>query len=271
MKHFLLVGFFSAFVFIQDQKLSAQSVFYSDTLYNADGKPISRTTDNLFFTIAKDQNFNDIVFREKQNVETNDEGQCSVYIGRGQVVTGNIDSIIWSDGSFFLKIESDTIKYLKPIVFHQCQLRAPTEITPEGFDGSAESADHKEWGDVKIENKNNTRPKKITVDLTTSYVNVDYPGGKYPIYRHFEWYDADRDGNGNSLMLTYSQNTSHAFFENSKKMGEVKLYSKAFQELKVMSSSENILLQLTKPEPVTNLGITYAIKGPWKILYYIEL
>ena len=270
MKNLLFVGFFSAFLFIQNQKLSAQAVFYSGTLNNYEGKPISRAKKDLFFTIAKDKNFNDIVFREKQKIETNEEGKYSVKIGRGAINKGNIDSIIWSDGSFFLKIESDTFNNPRPIFYHQCQLREPSEITPDGLDGSAESTDHKEWGDVKIQNKNHKYPKKITVDLTTSYVNVDYPGGKYPIYRHFEWYDADCDGYGNSLALTYSQNTTHAFFENSKKMGEVKLYSKAFQEMNVVASSENILLQLTKPEPINNLGETYAIKGPWKILYYIE-
>lgn len=270
MKYLFSIGYLlAAFIFL-NQCGFAQPISYFGKLTDRSGNIISKANRDLFFIIARDNSFSDIVFFEKQKIQTDEKGVYKVNIGRGQMIRGIVDSIVWSDGSYFLKIISDTVKTGNPEFLHQCQLRAPTEITPNGLDGSAESSEYKDWGIIAIPNKNRKSPKKITVDLTTAYINIDYPAGKYPIFRHYEWYDPDGDGNGNSLALTYSEKTAHAFFENSNKLGEVKLYEKAFQEMTISINSEQIILNLSKPEPVQNLGITYAVKGPWKILYYIE-
>jgi hypothetical protein len=141
---------------------------------------------------------------------------------------------------------------------------------PENKEGIVMADTAADCGEIVIPNPHHKRPRKVTVDLTTSYVNLSYPADTYPVYRHFEWFDYNLDGIGNALVLSYSENTTHAFFENTKLMGEVKLYSSPFQQLKISSEANLVRLTLTKPEPITNFSATYAIKGPWKMIYYIE-
>ena len=212
-----------------------------------------------------------MVFKESQKTKTDKDGAFHLLIGKGITLRGNIDSIIWSDDAYFLKIENDTSLSDKETFSTTFLLRAPSEYSKENKEGFANDDSSKGWGTFHIINEKHRRPKKITIDLTTSYINVDYKGGKYPIYRHYEWYDENRDGRGVSFMLTYSEKTSHEFFENSQKIGDVKLYEKPFQELWLRKSDENeIVIELTRPVPLTNLSETYAIKGPWKIIYLIE-
>ena len=72
-------------------------------------------------------------------------------------------------------------------------------------------------------------------------------------------------------MLTYNEKTAHGFWENTMKLGEVKLYSKAFQELLInKSDNKSIEIVLTKPIEILSHSQTYAIKGPWKLIYFIE-
>lgn len=222
-------------------------------------------------SICHNSTSENVVYAETQRTKTDVNGFLSYKIGEGKVLIGQIDSVIWSDGSYFLKFESDTSKTEKKYFSSVIQLRAPTEINQNNLEGFASDDSSKGWGSIMIQHNKNKRPKKITVDLSTSYINIAYKGGNYPIYRHYEWYDEDRNGLGNSFMLTYSEKTNHEFFENSKKIGEVKLYEKPFQELFIKSIDNNkIEIELTRPQQITNLSETYAIKGPWKIIYFIE-
>ena len=213
------------------------------------------------------QNTNNIeLYSENQIMKVDSAGNYFMMIGNGKNREGNVDSIIWSDGSFFLQISSlEKNKFEETI-----PLRIPTNIHPENTEGIITDSENKGFGKFSIKKSPSRAPKKITFDLSTNYVNLDYPGDTYPIYRHYEWFDTDGDGNGNSFMLTYSDKTTHEFWQNSKKIGDVKLYAIPFQEIIINDLQNNIDFEITKPEKVKNLSITYAIKSPFSLIYLIE-
>jgi hypothetical protein len=206
------------------------------------------------------------LYAENQIMKVDSTGSYFMMIGNGKNSTGNVDSIIWSDGSFFLQISAiEDSKFEENIT-----LRIPTSINPENTEGIISDTENKGFGKFSISKSPSRAPKKITFDLTTNYVNLDYPADTYPIYRHYEWFDTDGDGNGNSFMLTYSDKTTHEFWQNSKKIGDVKLYAIPFQEVIINALRNNIDFEITKPEKVKNLSITYAIKSPFSLIYLIE-
>jgi hypothetical protein len=206
------------------------------------------------------------LYSENQIMKIDSAGNYFMMIGNGKNSEGKVDSIIWSDGSFFLQIssvENNTFEETIP-------LRIPTLINPENTEGIISDTENKGFGKFSINKSLNRAPKKITFDLTTNYVNLDYPADTYPIYRHYEWFDTDGDGNGNSFMLTYSDKTTHEFWQNSKKIGDIKLYAKPFQEIIINDLQNNIDFEITKPEKIKNLSNTYAIKSPFTLIYLIE-
>jgi hypothetical protein len=206
------------------------------------------------------------LYSENQIMKVDSAGNYFMMIGNGKNSEGKVDSIIWSDGSFFLQIssvENNTFEETIP-------LRIPTLINPENTEGIISDTENKGFGKFSINKSPSRAPKKITFDLTTNYVNLDYPADTYPIYRHYEWFDTDGDGNGNSFMLTYSDKTTHEFWQNSNKIGDIKLYAKPFQEIIINDLQNNIDFEITKPEKIKNLSNTYAIKSPFTLIYLIE-
>jgi len=206
------------------------------------------------------------LYSENQTMKVDTAGSYFMLIGNGKNSEGKVDSIIWSDGSFFLQISAEEKNKFEETI----PLRIPTIIHPENTEGIITDSENKGFGKFVINKTQKKLPKKITIDLTTNYVNLDYPAGTYPIYRHYEWFDVDGDGNGNCFMLTYSDKTTHEFWQNSKKIGDVKLYATPFQELIINDLSNNIDFELTKPKKVKNLSIDYAIKSPFNLIYLIE-
>jgi hypothetical protein len=205
------------------------------------------------------------LYSENQIIKVDSAGNYFMMIGNGKNGEGNVDSIIWSDGSFFLQISAiENNKFEETI-----PLRIPTIINPENTEGIISYTDNKGFGKFSINKSPSSAPKKITFDLTTNYVNLDYPADTYPIYRHYEWFDTDGDGKGNSFMLTYSDKTTHEFWQNSKKIGDVKLYAKPFQEIIINDLQNNIDFEMTKPEKIKNLSNTYAIKSQFTLIYLI--
>ena len=147
----------------------------------------------------------------------------------------------------------------------------PTEIKSTNLEGNIDEKSLTEPGHIHIPINQHKRPKKISVDLSTSYVNLGYPANTYPVYKHFEWCDIDGDGKGNAFTLTYNDNTTNAYKENTNQLGEVRLYEQgAFQQLTILTSETAVDIYITKPVPVDSFSNTFAIKGPWKITYYVE-
>jgi hypothetical protein len=212
-----------------------------------------------------------LTFSESQSISIGSNGDYKVIVGKGKPIYNNIDSINWSDGSYYLVIRLDTSVNKQSISILAENLRVPSDLQSQHIEGFVTDDSLRGFGLVSIPNLYNKKPKKIILDLTTSYVNLAYPADKYPIYRHYEWHDEDLNGLGNSFMLTYSEKTFHEFWIDSKKIGEVKLYEKPFQEMIIQKNSNDFIeILLTKPFPVDNLNVTYAIKAPWKMIYFIE-
>ena len=262
MYHFLFSGFFS--------RASAQPVSYQWNIKNASNVFSKQSTCPIKIGIYTDQKCENPVFIEKQQLVYKGDSLIDILIGKGIRIFGNIDSVIWSEGYYYLSIFSDSDFNQKEILSHKALMRIPTNVSPENLEGIAEEKSIGESGEIMIPFSINRRPKKISVDLTSSYVNLAYPADKYPIYRHYEWFDDDANGLGNSFTLSYSENAKHAFFENTHILGELKLYEKPFQQLEINTSNNAISMLISKPISLSNHNQTFAIKGPWKLIYLIE-
>ena len=182
----------------------------------------------LIISILKEAKVKEIVYQEQQQVIVDSFADFRVTLGSGILMNGNFSGINWSDGAYFLQLQSDSFENHKQLYTYETQLRAITELLPKNKEGIATADTASDCGEIVIPNPHHKRPRKVTVDLT------------------------------------------HAFFENTKLMGEVKLYASPFQQLKISSEANLVRLTLTKPEPITNFSTTYAIKGPWKMIYYVE-
>lgn len=264
---------FPIFYFFYLPIASAQQISFQTNLGKISSGKASKNINQSYYlktSIVQHSDNGNVVYSEKNTIQTDAAGNFILNIGSGKNNNGNIDSVNWSDGSFFLIMESDTSNKNQDYFKYITNLRIPTDLNQNNLEGMITDVDSKGWGEIIIANTQGRRPKKITADLSTQYVNISYPADTYPIYRHYEWFDLDGNGLGNSFMLTYSEKTRHEFFENTNKLGDVKLYAKAFQELQIKGLDNNIELFLTQPEKITNLSETYAIKGPWKLIYFIE-
>ena len=251
--------------------VASQPISFKGTIKTEKSIPLKNASLDIMVSILHNAISGPVVYNETQTISTDSIGNYILSIGSGKTISGMVDSIIWSDDSYFLKVISDTEKTRQPYFSYATQLRSPTDLSSENIEGVAVADSSKGWGTIKIVNTKGRMPRKITIDLTTNYVNLSYPADTYPIYRHYEWFDDDRNGLGNSFMLTYNEKTAHAFWENTMKLGEVKLYPKAFQELLINRlDNSRIEFVLTKPIEVMNHSQTYAIKGPWKLIYFIE-
>ena len=65
-------------------------------------------TQNVDFKFTIFQNGTTAVYEENQSATTDTNGIVSLNIGEGTAVSGNFDTIDWSAGSYFLKVEIDT-------------------------------------------------------------------------------------------------------------------------------------------------------------------
>ena len=264
MKVFLKI--FSLLILCISQNVSSQHIGFHGKIDLSTHIGFDKISIPVNIKIIQRNTANIELYSENQIMKVDSVGNYFMMIGNGKNSEGKVDSIIWSDGSFSLQIASiENNKFEETI-----PLRIPTLINPENTEGIISDTEKKGFGKFSINNTQKKSPKKITIDLSTNYVNLDYPADTYPIYRHYEWFDTDGDGNGNSFMLTYSDKTTHEFWQNSKKIGDVKLYAIPFQEVIINDLKNNIDFEITKPEKVKNLSITYALKSPFSLIYLIE-
>lgn len=233
-------------------------------------KGLQHQTIPIQFSVTQRTNSNQFFYRERQQIKFDSSGQFKALVGSGKPLSGSFQEIIWSEGSYMFKIAADTNDAAAQSINKEIGIRIPTDLNRPHVEGQVIEKGNTGSGALIIPNPYGRRPLKITLDLSTSYVNVDYPAGNYPVYRHFEWFDEDGDGKGNAINLTFSEKTNHAIFLQSQKIGEVKLFPKAFQEFVVAQLDNQIEIKITKPEAITYFNQTYAIKGPWKVFYYVE-
>jgi hypothetical protein len=233
-------------------------------------KGLQYQTIPIKFSLTQKTNSDQLVYCERQQLRFDSLGQFKTTVGSGKVISGSFQEIIWSEGSYMFKIAADTNDAAAQSINKEIGIRIPTDLNRPHVEGQITEKGNTGSGALIIPNPYGRRPLKITLDLSTSYVNVDYPAGNYPVYRHFEWFDEDGDGKGNAINLTFSEKTNHAIFLQSQKIGEVKLFPKAFQEFVIAQLDNQIEINISKPEAITYFNQTYAIKGPWKVIYYVE-
>lgn len=263
-KVLFLISFFSCF----GAAYAQQHFLEYDLGKSFNGIP-SNTPVNVRLEITEGES-SKLLYSEQQVVITDSSGGGVMLIGKGIKREGHIDSIIWSVGSFHLSTQIDignTGTFSSP---RKTTIRVPPDLNRKYEQGTVSATEFPDHGEWSIPNAQHQRPRLVHIDLSTSYANLAYPADTYPVYRHFEWLDEDRDGKGEAFMLSYSDHTNHSFLENTTILGAVKLYSKPFQTITISTSSSNIGIKISEAVPVKNLSETYAIKGPWKFIYYIE-
>lgn len=100
------------------QKLMGQSpqfFSYQAVVNDLEGNPRVGIV-GLRISILKGSDSGDAIYSERHSKETDINGLLSLRIGEGDVYTGEFESIDWSDGPFFLKVEiAPTGGYIYPI------------------------------------------------------------------------------------------------------------------------------------------------------------
>jgi hypothetical protein len=270
LKPFLLLSLCCFFITGSSLSQQRQTISYH-------GLPVVSLTDtlknsriNIWLDIYQNSTRDTSLYSELHTVHTDSSGRYRLEIGRGRGPHADFDSIIWAVGTYYLRMQFETLSGKKLIPEKTVILTSPVNLENDYVQGVDSAKGENVYGELTFKNSRQKRPRKVVVDLTTSYVNVRYPADQYPIYRHFEWNDRDADGKGDSFTISFSENTNNAFEESTSRLGEVKLYAYPFQELNISSGPDKIVLSLTKPVALTSHGQTYMIKGPWSIIYYFE-
>jgi hypothetical protein len=80
---------------------------YQAVIRNAGNTLVMNTTVGMQVSILQGSNSGTAVYVETQKPTTNANGLVSMQVGAGTVVSGNIDSISWAAGPYFIKIETD--------------------------------------------------------------------------------------------------------------------------------------------------------------------
>ena len=92
---------------------SAQQISFQTNLGKISSGKASKNINQVYFlktSIIQHSANGNIVYAEKNTIQSDASGSFTLNIGSGTKIKGNIDSVNWSDGSFFLIIESDTSK-----------------------------------------------------------------------------------------------------------------------------------------------------------------
>lgn len=99
----IIAIFLSVTTFAQaPQKMSYQAV-----IRNASNALVASTPIGMRISILKDSSKGVAVYTETQSLTTNTNGLVSMEIGNGTVLLGTFSGIDWSNGPYFVKIETD--------------------------------------------------------------------------------------------------------------------------------------------------------------------
>ncbi|MFN0048663.1 MAG: beta strand repeat-containing protein, partial [Cytophagales bacterium] len=107
MKKYLLPSLLILFAW---QIASAQvpnKISYQAVVRNTNGTVVSNTGVGIRISVLQNSQTGNIVYAETQVRQTNLYGLFNLIIGDGNIVSGNINSIDWSTGVYFLKSEID--------------------------------------------------------------------------------------------------------------------------------------------------------------------
>jgi hypothetical protein len=99
---FLLL-FITVFLFAQ----APEKINYQAVIRDNDGTPIIDSDISMRISLLKGSETGSVVYSEIHNTSTNAYGLVNLLIGEGSDVSGTFSSIDWSDGLYFIKIETD--------------------------------------------------------------------------------------------------------------------------------------------------------------------
>lgn len=85
---------------------SPEKMSYQAVIRNSNNNLITNSQIGMRISILKGSATGNAVYVETQTPFTNDNGLVSIAIGEGTVVSGNLSSINWADGPFFIKTET---------------------------------------------------------------------------------------------------------------------------------------------------------------------
>ncbi len=83
-------------------KLSFQAV-----VRNTEGEPLKNSNVGIRIQLLQSSEFGAAIYVETHETTTNENGVVTLEIGGGTVVTGNLDTVDWKKGPYFLKTEID--------------------------------------------------------------------------------------------------------------------------------------------------------------------
>ena len=84
-----------------------QGMNYQCVVRNSNGSVLNSSVVKLRFTIQNSMNGSTVYYSEEQRLLTNSLGLITAVIGQGTVLTGSFDSINWTAGPAYLKVETD--------------------------------------------------------------------------------------------------------------------------------------------------------------------
>ena len=230
-----------------------------------------------------------VKYVETHTPQTNQNGLFDIEIGGGTLVSGNyVDSVLWSNGPYFLKTEIDPnggtnysitmTSELLSVPYANYAHVAGTAETQSGIANPGWGA----WGYFTVQHNKNRRPKKVTIKYITplSPINTN----NYTLFCESEWSDDDRDGLGNLYYRSNSSNSSNFLTDpdmlsNTNSLGKFmvnSLYTGGapvlLQDITISSTLNDIIISSSTPINYTSTvgGPTFNIVGPWKVLYNIE-
>lgn len=80
---------------------------FQAVIRNGENTLVANSPIGMRITIFQGSDEGTAVYVETQQVESNDNGLVSLEVGAGNVLTGQLDEIDWSDGPYFMKTETD--------------------------------------------------------------------------------------------------------------------------------------------------------------------
>ncbi|MGC9343331.1 MAG: hypothetical protein ACP5E3_11575, partial [Bacteroidales bacterium] len=84
-----------------------EKMSYQAIIRNSEGELLKNSSVGIRIQILYNSEFGEALYVENQSVQTNDNGLLSLIIGEGTVVSGDLSTIDWSDGPYYLKTETD--------------------------------------------------------------------------------------------------------------------------------------------------------------------
>ncbi len=105
-----IIGLFIVAAILSISNLSAQAPLgfnYQGVALTNAGTPVASKKIALKISLIESQQLGTVRFQEVHNVNTDAYGQFSVIIGNGQIITGKMSDVLWSQYPYYMKVELD--------------------------------------------------------------------------------------------------------------------------------------------------------------------